>query len=387
MEKAEIVSVIAENVRGIMNAKGITSPVLSRKCNITTGTISKIINGQMNLTVQVAMKLAEGLEVSINDLLKGLTTEKITPYETKSSDEDEDRLSIGVLSINNKRITCVKNQLGDVLGTSELEGGLDLTETSGDLREAIIEAILQTSFESKIEPDILKNSKLNLVTQSYEFEDTRSKFILFAKKYFHDVILMPDWQITYLADFSNSEGISLVTDKGVSLSYKHNGTLKKLGGWKFPVYDFGGENWLGAETIHHTIEAAEGYIPMSNLAHTVLAKFNGKIEKITETCFKGAKDPDIYCLFTEPLLRCCVSEDPAAIKILESGAANIKRLVERADAIVGKKLKISINGSLANIYKSYFPKERLIIPSSDAQKANLLADVTKDYLEEHGIVN
>jgi hypothetical protein len=57
----------------------------------------------------------------------------------------------------------------------------------------------------------------------------RCKFIYFAKKYFKDIILIPDWHITYLGDFKNNQGISLVTDKGVSLFYKHDGVLKNRG--------------------------------------------------------------------------------------------------------------------------------------------------------------
>jgi glucosamine kinase len=177
-------------------------------------------------------------------------------------------------------------------------------------------------------------------------------------------------------------GISLIIDKGVSLSYRHNREIKKLGGWKFPVYDLGGENWLGVETIRHTIQAKEGYIPMSDLAHNVLAKFNGKIEKITEICFKR-NDPDIYCLFTEPLLRSHFTGDPAANSIIQLGFQSIHQLVDRADNILGEKGRIALSGSLANIYKSYFkPNHRLIPSSTDAEKASLLADLTTEFLSE-----
>lgn len=386
MEKKQIIMTIADNVRDLMNQAGLSSTELAKKCKISTGTISKIINSNMSITIPMAINLAEGLGVDIDDLLKGLIGKKIKETILKKAESKTKQLSIGILSINNKRFTCIKDHLGKVIGTSEIERGLDLAKTFGSLIHLIQESIYETFPGGESNDSKLKYAKLNLVTQSYEFEDTRNKFILFAKKYFKEIMLLPDWQITYLADFKKEPGISLVTDKGVSLSYMHNGSLKKLGGWKFPVYDLGGENWLGVETIKHTIEAAEGYIPMSKLARSVLAKFNGKIEKITEACFKS-DDPDIYCLFSEPLLRSYFTGDPAAKIIVEHGFQSIYRLIERVDNIVGKQLKITLNGSLADIYKNFFKKNRLITPSSEAEKVKLLTDLTQKYLEAHGIKN
>ncbi len=387
MEKKKILAVIAENLRELMNQRQLSSTALARKCKVATGTISKIINGDMSVSVPIAAALAQGLEVDLSELLKGITLKGAAEDSyPKVKVKESDQLAIAVLSINNKRFACVKDYEGNVVGTSELEGGLDLTETSGSLLQSIRESIYNAVPKTQENESRLKYAKLNLVTQSYEFEDTRNKFVLFAKRYFKDVLMLPDWQITYLATFKKDDGISLVTDKGVSLSYMHNGVLKKLGGWKFPVYDLGGENWLGVETIRHTIDATEGYIPMSDLAHNVLAKFNGKIEKITETCFKGPKDDDIYCLFTEILLRSYFTGDETAKTIIEKGFKSIYKGIDKVDEIVGKQLKITINGSLADIYKKFFKKERLIVSPSDSEKTKLLAGITKEFLESHGII-
>jgi N-acetylglucosamine kinase-like BadF-type ATPase/plasmid maintenance system antidote protein VapI len=387
MERKQIVKIIADNVINLMNQQGLSNADIARKCKLPTGTISKITNGRMSITIPMAMNLAAGMGVDINDLLKGLAGKK-TKNETskKLEPSKEEQLYIGVLSINNKRITCIKNASRKIIGTSELESGLDLTETSGSLIHLIQESIYAALPNGHADDSKLKHAKLNLVTQSYEFEDTRNKFALFANKYFKEVTLLPDWQITYLGAFKNEQGISLVTDKGVSLSYMHNGSLKKLGGWKFPVYDLGGENWLGVETIRHTIDAVEGYIPMSKLAHNVMAKFNGKIEKITETCFKGA-DPDVYCLFADLLFRSYFTGDSAAKAIVERGFQLIYRTIEKVDSILGKQYKIAINGSLADIYKKYFKEDRLTSSPNDAEKVSLLADISKDFLEEHGVKN
>jgi len=368
-----------------MNKNGLSSTELARRCKISTGTISKIINGNMSITIPMALNLAEGFGIDVSDILLGLTDTDLKK-SARSRPESSEELLIGVMSINNKRFTCIKNSQGKIIGSSEFDTGLDLAETSSSLIQLIQESIFEALPGSSEDQSILKQAKLNLVMQSFEFEDTRHKFEHFARKYFKDVMVIPDWQITYLSTFENGEGISLVTDKGTSLSFMHNMTLKKLGGWKYPVYDLGGENWLGVETIHHTIQAIEGYIPVSKLAQNVMSKFNNKIEKITETCFKGSH-ADIYMVFTEILLRSYFTGDPAANEIIARGFREVCRMVERADSIVGKQLKIAINGSLAEVYRKYFDQNRLVPHSSETQKVELLTDITKEYLASHGVNN
>lgn len=378
MEEKQIRQIIAANIIDLMNDQGLSTTEVARKSNISQGAVSKIINAKMNITVPVVLGLAQGLQVDIKDVLKGIENNNSVKKNISRKMNELDKLSIGILSINNSRITCICNEDGEVVGTSDLQGGLDLAETTPSLIQLIKQSIFEAMPQLNTNDGQLRFNQLNLVTQSYEFEDTRMRFEYAIKKHFKSVMLFSDWQITYFADFQNKQGISLVTDKGVSLSYLENRVVKKLGGWKFPVYDLGGENWLGVETIRHTIRAAEGYIPMTGLARGVLAKFNGKIEKITETCFKGADaDADVYCLFTELLLRSYYTQDSAAQEIIQKGFESIAESVERVDQIKGKTLKIALNGSLSVIYRNFFKKERLIKPSTVGEKAELLAKIHK----------
>lgn len=386
MEKEKILSIIAENIRSLMNKGGISNTALARECKISTGTVSKVLSGSMSITLPMAVTLANGLRVDLKELLAGLTTEESLEKFNKADIKKSPGYSIGILSINNQRITCIKDLDGNVVGTSELIGGLDLAATTANLMHLIQEAI-KKALPNHITslPKLLRASRLNLVMQSYEFEDTRFKFILFAKKYFQEVVLLSDWQITYFATFANFSGISLIVDKGVSLSYFSQGHIKKLGGWKFPICDFGGENWLGAETVRHTIEAVEGYVPMSVLASNVLSHFEGRIEKIIETCFKGSKDPDIYCSFAEILLRNYLMGDLEAKAIIDRGFQLIYKSIEHVDRLLGMQLRICLNGSLTNIYKKFIDPNRLITSLANSEKVNLLANITTEFLKNHGI--
>lgn len=385
MEKKQILSIVANNLRVLMNKQGLSVSELARRCDISTGTVSKIMSGQMALTIITAMRIADGLNVTIDQLMQGLINPTIssTPQEDA---EDLDEFNVGILSLGNRRITCILDQTGTVIATSELSGGLDLVETSGKLMHAIQEAITAAVETLDNQTIHLKQMKLKLVTQSYEFESTRQKFMHFAERYFKEVILLSDWQLTCLSIFNDKQGISLVVDKGVSLSYQHEGVIKKLGGWKFPVYDLGGENWLGVETIRHTVEAVEGYVPMSALAQTVLSKFNGKIEAITETCFKAGMGADVFCTFTPFLLHAYFTHDPAAIRIIDKGVAAIQKMIARVDAITGQELDIAMHGSLLDIYKNTIDPKRLIAYVPIIHNVELLAQLTKDYLHKKGIL-
>ncbi len=385
MEKKQILSIVANNLRVLMNKQGLSVSELARRCDISTGTVSKIMAGQMALSIITAMRIADGLNVTIGELMQGLMN-PATNATVQEDAEDLDEFNVGILSLGNRRVTCILAQTGTVIATSELNGGLDLAETSGKLMHSIQEAItaaLETLDKQTIK---LKQMRLKLVTQSYEFESTRQKFMYFAERYFKEVILLSDWQLTCLSIFNDKPGVSLVVDKGVSLSYQHEGVINKLGGWKFPVYDLGGENWLGAETIRHTVEAAEGYVPMSALAQTVLSKFNGKIEAITETCFKGGLGADVFCSFTPFLLRAYFTEDPAAVEIIDKGVAAIQKMIARVDAITGEKLDIALHGSLLDIYKNKIDPKRFIAYVPITHNVELLAQLTKDYLRQKGIL-
>jgi hypothetical protein len=77
--------------------------------------------------------------------------------------------------------------------------------------------------------------------------------------------------------------------------------------------------------------------------------------------------------------------DKEATALIKRGFQLIYRSIERADEILGKKLKITINGSLADIYQNFFPSSRLIVSPNDAEKVSVLADIMPEFLVACGI--
>jgi glucosamine kinase len=377
MEKTQITKQLAANIEQLMRARKLSNRDFAKKCGISPGTVSKIINGNMSITITVLAAICKGLDVPADAILKGIVEKSASKtFAIESSKKDE--LFAGIFSINHKRISCIKDTNDAIIGRSELRGDLDIAEPVPSVFNRIVESI-KAAFKGYKSEDDLKSINLTVVIQSYEFEATKKKFKNHLRKYFKSVNILSDWQITYLLAFQRSDGISLVVDKGVSISYMQEGEIKKLGGWKFPVYDLGGENWLGLMTIRHAIEAYEGHVPMSNLAKDILSKFDWQIGGILEFCFKTEKNPDVFCSFFNPLFQNYLTGDDAAKKIVEQGFSFINKLLNKVDELLGDERKIALNGSLLKLYKDYLPQSRLITSADLEENRDLLLDVARKY--------
>jgi N-acetylglucosamine kinase-like BadF-type ATPase/DNA-binding Xre family transcriptional regulator len=376
LDKERIAKRIAENVAVMLRARSMTNAELAKKSDVTRSTVGKILAAEINISAMMLVKLARGLDVQPNDILNGLVDDT-QPFVQEELSKDQ-VLYAGILSINKKRMTCIKDHQGEVVGLSELDSDLDLAETLPHVFKLIETSITQALKDTAYQSIDLSAINLLVVVQSYEFMQTRKKFEDYAKRFFYSIKLIPDWQITYLSAFGQKAGICMVVDKGVSLSYLHDQRLQKIWGWKFPIYDVGGENWLGVQAIRHTVDAEGGFVPMTDLARAILTKHGGLIENILESCFKKEKDPDVYCLFSDILLRCYFRGDAKAKTIIEDGFNSVYRAIDRIDQITKKPLQIAIHGSLADIYKTFIDPARLSESSANQDKANLLADVAAD---------
>lgn len=107
IEKQETSDLIAKNIKSIMGNKKITSNELSRKCNISPGMVSKIINGNTGISIVMAMSIASGLDVDLMDILAGLTSPE---KKAKEKLNNNNALSIGILSIEKKELLVLKMQ-------------------------------------------------------------------------------------------------------------------------------------------------------------------------------------------------------------------------------------------------------------------------------------
>lgn len=65
----EILQLFGANLKKIRLAKGYTLRDIEAASNIDNGAISKMESGKINITILTIVKLAQALEVDINDLI------------------------------------------------------------------------------------------------------------------------------------------------------------------------------------------------------------------------------------------------------------------------------------------------------------------------------
>ena len=62
-----------ENIKRLMEEQGLTQPKLSEKAGIAFGTLSRILRGKQDLTIQTAEKIADALGLSVYDLTENMS--------------------------------------------------------------------------------------------------------------------------------------------------------------------------------------------------------------------------------------------------------------------------------------------------------------------------
>jgi len=362
--------VIAMNIRHIMAARALSNKDVVDLTGISPATVSKILNHQLKVTSDKLMDFCRGLQVPVTTLLEGLDYVDAVPEKQKQVKLPT--FSVGILSINDRRICMVDKESGGQIGSSEVTGNLSLADSYPDFLRKLKESISLSLGDTTQGPDSFKNINLSIVTQCYEFEKTRQKFQESLSRVFRKVRILSDWQLTYKAAFDKQSGISLVVDKGVSLSYMMDGQLQKLGGWGFPIYDMGGEYWLGMMALRHTIQAEEGFAQKSLLSSSVLVEYSGRLEFLVEKNLKNIKDFEKYIKFSDLLLHSYHANDKMAAAIVKEGYAEISKMIAKVDTLFGKEVKISISGSLADLYRPFIDGNRLLRKITDTDKTGLL---------------
>lgn len=75
---------IGNNIRKIRKQKNITQKILAQKSNVGRSTIAEIENGTHIPRIDVALKIADALDVSVDDIFYLMSGGK--NYETKSDE-------------------------------------------------------------------------------------------------------------------------------------------------------------------------------------------------------------------------------------------------------------------------------------------------------------
>ena len=61
MDRKTVLRLVGDNLRRLMNQQNMSSTTLARTCGISNGTVSKILNANMAITIPMAMTLPKPL--------------------------------------------------------------------------------------------------------------------------------------------------------------------------------------------------------------------------------------------------------------------------------------------------------------------------------------
>lgn len=373
MERDDIREIIARNIARIVNQQSLTNIAFAKRCKISTGMANKILNAKVSITVAILYNIAEGLGVPLKVILKDIVVKDADEIVVSTEPAN---IYCGILSIGDRRLCAIASEDGknDFLSMQEFDGSIVLTDSPSVIIQTIKKSI-NTLYGKTIKD--FKKVNIAVVAHCYELEEALRKFTSSAQKHFANVVVLPDWKATYRAAFGNKDGISLVVDKGISIAYQHNGDIKKYGGWGFPIYDLGGEYWLGMMSVRHTIEVEEGFSEKSLLSREIIAKHGGKLETLIEECIRNNRNPDIYSIFCDMLMHAYANNCTKAKSIFAEGFSYIERALNAIDTKMGRKNKISINGSLAGVYSQHIEESRRLSPVDDEVKLAYLCAVAR----------
>ena len=150
-----------ENIKRLIEEQGLSQPKLSEKAGIAFGTLSRILRGKQDLTIQTAEKIADALGLSVYDL----TETDYSPINTSVR---------GYLEFNGeiKRINSFK----------EVEAFVK------KYREDVLELPKKVREDAKLEKDNSKVAKKNQVKkwnivldQIDKYDCTRMEVVAFRK--------------------------------------------------------------------------------------------------------------------------------------------------------------------------------------------------------------
>lgn len=376
MTNIQIQEYIANRINRLLKNKKMSLRQLSQISGISLAHISKILNSKVNPTIIMLQHLSCALDVHISYFFEKL------PGVTKVTDSTRpvsETLTVCILSIGDKRIVHISSSTNKDYGYLELPSNIKLSETvntSIDKIKYSIDTILNNNNIHDLE---YHNCNVIISVQCFEFSNSKNKLIDACKRIFNSIEIYPDWQITHVSSFKYKSGISIVADKGLSISYFYQNKLYKIGGWGFP-HDIGGEYWIGLQAAQYALRVLDGFESHTTLSNSIITKFNNNAERLIEYC--SINNLGAYLELSTTVLNHVALHDNHAISIISKGYSYIEDIISYIDNITkDSSSPITLHGSIANIYTSYIPKSRHFSSPSNQTQCQMLSKLSEDIQE------
>jgi transcriptional regulator with XRE-family HTH domain len=348
IETPRKLALISKNLKTILNQQGLSKKDLSDKAGIPMTTLGPILKGERDFRLSSLLALSTALDVTTDELLKGVSTNKNKMAPSSSKPE------YLILFLNNYSFSYVQiyNQT-DATTTSIM---LPYTIFCIENPDKILQYIL-TEIELVIGNVAPKKIAFYSSVLCYEYVPGRTKLISAGAKLFNKFILEPDWYNTHKSILPNISAILITITNGFVLSYSldKGKTILKHQGYGFPLSDDAGNIWIGCQALRHTINVQEGVDKRTLLSDKLLAHYKSDLNLITTHVYD-----DYINAYSQAavIVKELATKAGKSSEIIAQSFKNIYKHVKKIDELSKLELPIYLSGDLAYLYEQYIPEGR-----------------------------
>ena len=354
--KSNVLKCIADHLSQLMKeiSPELTGKDLSLKSKISYSTLAPILRGDRDFGVTKLIALAEALNTTPNDLLKGVYHE---PRATSSMKPAPKAPLYLVSFITSAQLTrCFFYDVETKMSHSRLFNfSLNCTANANNAIEMFNTAILDAYGQ---EVDFNRIYVYSSVL-GYEYLSGRTKLSDLGAREYGLFVMEPDWKLAHSSIFPHQDGIMITINDGYAISYStHQGEqVEKIQGY-VPIAEEAGNLWLGCEAIKHAIGVKEGVEKPTLLSDKILSIVNSDLDVLAT---RIVDNPHHAYAEMSSVVKELAMHDKKSYSFIHQGFENIWKRVRLLDQKkIGKELPICMAGGLAYLYESFIPKSRLI---------------------------
>jgi glucosamine kinase len=201
-------------------------------------------------------------------------------------------------------------------------------------------------------------------------DEARNGQLLAQPHPFPQVAIDTDAYIAWLGAFAGRDGAILIIGTGSAGLAVVKGERFNVGGWGNVISDDASGNEIGKHAIRRALWAHDGMAPMTELARTLLDRFDHAPPKIV-TWADQARPTD-FAQLAPLVLDFAAKGDALGVAVIEAAAEGAARIADRLLGVGAPGL--CLLGGLAEPLRPWLPKriqEKLVSPQGDAMEGAL----------------
>lgn len=370
-----------------MRAKNISPKELALLSKIGYSSLIPILNGSRDFGVTKFIAIANALGVSADTLLSELLVTKnssVSGGDTSLQSQQRPKYLVVFVSFVLVTYCLVCDVKTQTKKNMLFQFALGVGQKPNEFMDTLISSV-QTVIKKNYNEEV-SNREIAIYASvpQYEAVTTRTKIQELGEELFAKFILESDAISSYRAIFGNKSGVLVIINDGNSIVYSSDNGNKiiQLQGYGFPISDVAGNYWVGCEAVKYVVNVKESLEPSSILSDRILALFNDDVYFLADSVLRT---PSITYTKVSAVVRELIAEDAKSQEIIRNSAKLLLNRIQVIDNKIKSKLPIALAGDLANVYRAYFPKERLI--NLKDKMSNLLLNYGMAVLQKVSLPN